>query len=285
MPGYPPGPTPVSASGGTSSMGGGSASGAPSASGAAAGPSAPAGGADAGAPSVDLPAPPTGTVADPACVGLALELDGATFASVVRTVEDDLTLEAWVKTRESLAGPSAFNGRAIFDSDVIGMGSPSDFAVTVLNDRIAFGVGGPDTTVQGLTVVTGNEWAHVAVTRQAATGQLRIFLNGALEAVATASNRGPLSGRPDLAFGGFSSTRKFIGSIDEVRVWNVSRSDAQISASMRERLSGSEQGLVGYYSFEDGGTAETADVSMLGIAATLTGNPRYATSTALCAPE
>jgi Concanavalin A-like lectin/glucanases superfamily len=217
-------------------------------------------------------------------VGLALQLDGATFAAVPRLVENDFTLEAWVKTAESLPGPSAFNGRAIFDSDVIGMGDQNDFEAAVLNDRIAFGVGGPDTTVQGLTVVTSDEWVHVAVTRQAANGQLQIFLNGALEAVATAPNRGALSGRPNLAFGGFSATRKFIGALDEIRVWSVLRSGAQISGNMRERLSGSEVGLVGYYAFEDRGSAATADASAMGITATLTGNPTYVTSTALCEP-
>jgi Concanavalin A-like lectin/glucanases superfamily len=220
----------------------------------------------------------------PACVGLALQLDGATFAAVPRVVDNDFTLEAWIKTEASLTGLSASNGRAIFDSDVIGMGSMNDFAVSVLNDRIAFGVGGPDSSVQGLTVVTSDAWVHVAVTRRAATGQLQVFVNGALDAVATAPNRAPLAARPDLAFGGFSASRKFIGAIDEVRVWNVLRSDAQISGNMRERLSGSEEGLVGYYVFEDRGTVETADASAMGVTATLTGNPTYVTSTALCAP-
>lgn len=280
MPSDPPDSIPAGGSGGASSALGGSSGAA--AQGGAAGPSGAGEEADAGVSGGDSPQPP---LEDPACMGLALRLDGATFASIPRPVQDDFTLEAWVETRESLLGPSAFNGRAIFDSDVIGMGSPDDFAVTVLNDRIAFGVGGPDTTLQGITVVTSDRWVHVAVTRRAATGELRIFLNGALEAVATAANRRPLTGRPDLALGGFSSTRKFIGSIDEVRVWNVSRSATQIAGAMRERLSGSEQGLVGYYTFEDGGTAETADASSLGSAATLTGSPEYVPSTALCSPD
>lgn len=239
--------------------------------------------ADAGSPGADPSTPPE-PADDPACSGLALELDGSTFAAVPRVVEDDFTLEAWIKTSDSLSGPSGFNGRAIFDSDVIGMGSPNDFAVTVLNDRIAFAVGGPDTTVQGLQAVTSDAWAHVAVTRRASNGQLQIILNGALEAVATAPNRAPLTGRPDLAFGGFSVPRKFIGAIDEVRVWNLVRSVDQISANMHARLSGSEQGLVGYYTFEDQGSALTADSSASAIPATLTGSPTYVASAALCAP-
>ena len=274
-------------SGGTSSSGQDGDPGNPDVSPDAGQPSAPPGpgtAADAGS-SGGGPTTPIEPGEQPACLGLALELDGFTFAAVPRVIENDFTLEAWIKTSESLAGPSGFNGRAVFDSDVIGMGNANDFAVTVLNGRIAFAVGGPDTTVQGLELVIHDAWVHVAVTRRAESGQLQIILNGALEAVATAPNRGPLTGRADLAFGGFSVPRKFIGAIDEVRVWDLVRGVDQISANMHARLSGSEQGLVGYYTFEDQGSALTADSSALAIAATLTGSPMYVASTALCAPE
>lgn len=244
-------------------------------------PPNPSAQADAGTPGAEV-GEPSDPVEAPACLGFALQLDGSTFASVPRIVENDFTLEAWIKTSESLSGQSAFNGRAIFDSDVIGMGSPSDFAVTVLNDGVAFGVGGPDTTVQALQVVTDDEWVHVAVTRQAESGLLQVIINGALASAATAPNREPLTARPDLAFGGFSLTRKFIGLIDEVRIWTVVRSVDEISTNMQARLSGSEPGLVGLYSFEDQGSALTADRSALAIGATLTGSPVYVPSTALC---
>lgn len=243
-------------------------------------PPGPSGEADSGIPDADLPGPPE----VPACVGHALNLDGASYAVVPRVVDNDFTLEAWIKTSQSLPGPSAFNGRAIFDADVIGGGAQDDFAVTVLEQQVAFAVGGPDTTVRGLTVVTNDEWVHLAVTRRAATGQLQVFVNGVLEGVVTAANQNPLTGRPELAFGGFAVSRKFIGSLDELRIWNVVRSGAQISANLRERLNGSEAGLVGYYTFEDQGTVQTADASPRRIPATLTGTATYVTSSALCPP-
>ncbi len=239
---------------------------------------------DAGISGGALPGPPE-PVEVPACVGLGLELDGATFAAARRVVENDFTLEAWIKTRETRLGANAFNGRALFDSDLVGMGNQSDFAVSVLNGGIAFTVGGPDTTVQGINPVTSDEWTHVAVTRRASNGQLQIIVNGTLEGMATAANRGPLNARPELALGGFSTTGKFIGAIDEVRIWNVVRGVAEVSADMHTALSGSQQGLVGYYRFEDQGEAQTADSSPMANTATLTGNPRYVSSSALCAPK
>src|SRR5262249_49028809 len=42
----------------------------------------------------------------------------------------------------------------------------------------------------------------------------------------------------------------FKGAIDEVRVWNVARTPAQINATMYQHLAGSEQGLVALWNFE-----------------------------------
>ncbi|MHC4658315.1 MAG: LamG-like jellyroll fold domain-containing protein, partial [Planctomycetota bacterium] len=44
----------------------------------------------------------------------------------------------------------------------------------------------------------------------------------------------------------------FRGIIDEVRVWNVARTQQQIERAMHRSLSGSESGLVGYWKFDEG---------------------------------
>lgn len=41
----------------------------------------------------------------------------------------------------------------------------------------------------------------------------------------------------------------FEGEIDEMRVWNVARTEAQIKATMSSSLTGSEPGLVAYWRF------------------------------------
>ncbi len=42
----------------------------------------------------------------------------------------------------------------------------------------------------------------------------------------------------------------FIGQIDEVRVWNIPRTEAEIRADMNKQLNGDEHGLVGYWTFD-----------------------------------
>jgi Concanavalin A-like lectin/glucanases superfamily len=228
--------------------------------------------------------PPDPDVEVPACLGSALSLDGSTFASVPRVIEDDFTVEVWIQTTESLTGNSGFYGLAVFDADVPGSGQNDDFSGSVLNDRFAFAVGNPDTTVQGITPVSTGQWVHVAVTRRRSTGQLIIIINGVPDAVAVVPNRAALAAAMTISFGGSSLERNFIGLIDEVKIWNVVRDPAQIASNMRVRPNGSEEGLIGYYSFEDQASSQTADGSSMGLAATLTGAPVYVPSSALCTP-
>ena len=44
----------------------------------------------------------------------------------------------------------------------------------------------------------------------------------------------------------------FKGKMDEVRIWNIARTEAEIQASMNTSLTGNEAGLVGYWNFDDG---------------------------------
>lgn len=56
----------------------------------------------------------------------------------------------------------------------------------------------------------------------------------------------------------------FDGFIDEIRVWNICRSQAQIQRTMNTYLNGSEQGLTGYYRCDDEVEGELFDISRRG---------------------
>ena len=55
-------------------------------------------------------------------------------------------------------------------------------------------------------------------------------------------------------FIGYNTYRQeyFNGIIDEVRIWNVARTAEQIQANINTTLTGQEEGLVGYWNFDDG---------------------------------
>ncbi len=54
-------------------------------------------------------------------------------------------------------------------------------------------------------------------------------------------------GDPEFSFGEY-----FHGALDEIRLWNVARSQEQIQAAMNTTLTGKEKGLVAYWNFDDG---------------------------------
>ena len=47
-------------------------------------------------------------------------------------------------------------------------------------------------------------------------------------------------------------TKLFSGKIDEVRIWNTSRTRDEILSNMYTILNGNESGLVAYYRFDQG---------------------------------
>ena len=50
-----------------------------------------------------------------------------------------------------------------------------------------------------------------------------------------------------------SQTRErfLLGSLSDVRIWNVARTPEQIAANYANRLTGAEEGLVGYWPLKD----------------------------------
>jgi hypothetical protein len=94
-------------------------------------------------------------------------------------------------------------------------------------------------------------WMHVAATYDGAN--TRMYINGVLEA--TTPYTAPIvnSSANSLYIANDPSTaaRFFQGAIDEVRLWNVVRSDEDIKANMTKKLVGNETGLVGYWRFDE----------------------------------
>ena len=119
-----------------------------------------------------------------------------------------------------------------------------------------------------------NSWHHVATTYDG--NAMKIFIDGDLAAqsnavftIGNASNSNLLIGESP----GFPG-RVFNGKIDEVRIWNVARTQSQIQSTMNtilssEYYSSPDSGLAGYWRLDEG-TGQTAeDLSFFSNTATL----------------
>ncbi len=127
-----------------------------------------------------------------------------------------------------------------------------------------------------------DKWTHVALVSEGNGGSLRaIYLNGNLVASA-ASSDGPDIALTGLYIGGVASLAYHKGQMDEFRIWNVARTQAQIQSAYRTTLTGSETGLAGYWKFDEGSGTTTADASGNGNTGTLINAPAWvATETPL----
>jgi hypothetical protein len=104
-----------------------------------------------------------------------------------------------------------------------------------------------------------NTWYHVAVTYDGTNR--KIYVNGVIPTggqdtpPANTHNVGTTSNVTIGVVGSITSTY-FKGGMDEVRIWNVARTAAQINASKNCELQGNETGLVTYYKFNHGLSAQ-----------------------------
>ncbi|MFC4232297.1 beta strand repeat-containing protein, partial [Parasediminibacterium paludis] len=104
------------------------------------------------------------------------------------------------------------------------------------------------------TTIDLNQWQHVAVVYNEAANQIIFYKNGVAYNFTIPNG---CSHTSNVKFGiGCSQqsgpTQFFSGTIDEVRVWNVARTQSQIQAAMNSELSGTESGLQAYYKFDQG---------------------------------
>ena len=141
--------------------------------------------------------------------------------------------------------------------------------------------------VAGTTPIGTGVWHHVAATYDGTTW--RLYLDGILEAsLAVGQPLGSASTVAVALASALTSTNApagyFDGAVDEVRVWNVARSQAQLQADINSQISTPTAGLVARWALNEGaGTAAygTAGTSTHG---TIIGSAGTNWNRTACAP-
>src|SRR3954469_135922 len=119
-------------------------------------------------------------------------------------------------------------GKGLVDGEVANV--VNDFGVSLVGSRVAFGVGNPDTTIQSTSNVNDGAWHHVVATRNATSGAMVLYVDGAQQASATGPT-GTRNAPAILRVGGLQTSLNFFaGQIDEVRLFNAALSAAQVAA-------------------------------------------------------
>ena len=182
-------------------------------------------------------------------------------------------------------------GNIIIDRDIFGPGP--DWGISVHRNGIGSPVGvlrfgtegasggdGPHTlqTTGGVNLLDGS-WHHVCVVRDVTTGRKHIYLDGVHNVSSSAGVSDDNLSYPDgyndpswpwnpyIVFGAEkhdydpASYPPFRGWLDEVRLWNIALTPAQVAAYYNTTISPSTPGLVAYYRFEQGAGTTILDLT------------------------
>ncbi|MEH6538409.1 MAG: LamG-like jellyroll fold domain-containing protein, partial [Psychroserpens sp.] len=169
------------------------------------------------------------------------------------TETSELTIEAWVFVDATTSG--AFQAIASsYTADFVHfqMYQGGGNNVVYVNTGAAVLPIIPQTQIQ--------TWKHVALV--AKSGDSKVYVNGIQVGGTIATTFANLLPTTNLSIGrGNQGGRLMKGSIDELRIWDNAKTQAEITTAMDKVLSGTESGLLAYYDFNDGSGSTLTDKS------------------------
>ncbi|HWD92599.1 MAG TPA: PA14 domain-containing protein [Verrucomicrobiae bacterium] len=156
----------------------------------------------------------------------------SSYVSIPRVISDDFTIGFWVKTAATGGSGQWYNGKGLVDGEMPGVAD--DFGISLVGSKAAFGVGNPDTTITTTGSINDGSWHHVTATRDSASGQMNLYLDGALQATATGAT-GSKTAPTNLRVGSIQTgvSGGFLsGTIDDVQIFNRVFSAADVPSLM-----------------------------------------------------
>lgn len=168
----------------------------------------------------------------------------------------DYTIETWFKADDAQQTATIIsNGRG--DGEEMG-GSLNLFALNLEEGRLVFHNNGVRVACDGS--FADNDWHHVAVAVNRTSGRGQIYVDGKLNTYFEAADLGGIAAAyihlgarvwtPADNLQQETADNFFKGEIDEVRVWNLYKSETLVENGNSNRLDGTEKGLLAYYPFE-----------------------------------
>ncbi|WP_040757135.1 LamG-like jellyroll fold domain-containing protein [Winogradskyella psychrotolerans] len=154
---------------------------------------------------------------------------------------ESYTKEAWIY----------MNAYADENNIVSGSDNFGQHALWMPSGVLSAGHNGTWNAVEDSNILELNTWYHVAVSYDSPAQTLKLYKDGVL--IDTNTNVLPPVNGNEINIGSYNAADNlFKGSIDEVRIWNVVRTENQINGSKVCELQGTETSLVAYYQFNQG---------------------------------
>jgi len=190
----------------------------------------------------------------------ALSFDGVDdYVSIPKVLPDDGTIEIWYYPT------SFYNYNTIWDNSI----DPNQWECWIYADGLLAAKSGGANLLFDLKTLGGvNEWYQIAFTWNK-VGNTNLYVNGILRATQPTTWVTP--GTNFYLSGGHAGNSGGTGTSDDLRIWNVARTQAEIQANMNKELIGNETGLAGYWKFNEGSGTTAIDSTANGNDGTING--------------
>ena len=178
-------------------------------------------------------------------------------------VQDDAALHLTSLTLETWINFESVNLSHTFIAKTVNQPSAENSFLLGLNNGFLVGQVNHSPISHAWTPAT-NQWYHLAYTFDETSLAQVLYINGVSVAVGTAAggvvyDTGRLVLAADVDFGAITSF--FHGRMEEVRIWNRARTQAEIQSDLYNPLSGTESGLIAYYNMDETGRGQNITVN------------------------
>ncbi len=203
-----------------------------------------------------------------------LNFDGNDYATLGSGLCDsftdgtEITIEFWFRGTTINSAVRLQNGNSPYI--IAGWSYSGNIAFSVSNDG--------HVVIATPSALQDGNWHHIACTWKANTADgMKTYVDGIFQNQRTTT----AAGLPDVNSGGYlgcyaGSSEYINGKLDEVRIWNVVRSQTDIQQNMGESLTGGESGLVAYYKMNQSSGTNIDDATSNEYDATFGTYPEYA---------
>ena len=212
--------------------------------------------------------------------GFALQFDGVSNYVQVTNNQNlnpfPFTVTAWFRTTNTSSASQTIVGK--YDGGVSGWilgiqnGQLTGYFFSSLNSLVI-------NTSPAISVADGF-WHHVAMTVDANGGT--VYMDGIQVGTGTwLGTPGAPTGTQPLQIGSYyPNSAPFLGTIDEVTLWNRSLGSTELNYLKHRQLNGNEDGLVALWHFDEGSGGTAGDATGHGYTGTLVSNPVWVKSSA-----
>jgi PKD repeat protein len=172
-------------------------------------------------------------------------------------ITEAITLEVWIKPENTNIPMEGVLSKNYGDN-------AHPYQMRLLNDEVEVGfysntIGWQHTSTTNANLPSG-EWSHIAFTYD--RSYMKIYVNGEQKATKYFTSPIPANDQPfEIGRTNDVVYKYFKGTIDEVRVWNVARTQSEIAENMCANFTGTtDTTLIAYYKFNECGGTVLSDV-------------------------